>query len=118
MNYRIITYIVGWVFNLQAIFMVLSNPDSCDLWGKRYFCLFYCHYYLSGHWTSSYKKKTIKQSILYKRRVCCCSTELGCTEYYLVLFLLSLPAPFPILLMPYLKLYQDLQPPEPVSLLR
>lgn len=23
MNYRIIAYIVGWIFNLQAIFMVL-----------------------------------------------------------------------------------------------
>lgn len=82
MNYRIITYIVGWVFNLQAIFMVLPILTAVIYGEKDIFAFFGRHYYLSGHWTSSYKKKTIKQSILHKRRMCCRSTELGRTKYY------------------------------------
>lgn len=47
MNYRIITYIVGWVFNLQAIFMVLpiltaviyGEKDIFAFWAAIIICL-------------------------------------------------------------------------------
>ena len=40
MNYRIITYIVGWVFNLQAIFMVLPILTAVIYGEKDIFAFF------------------------------------------------------------------------------
>ena len=60
MNYRIIAYIVGWVFNLQAIFMVLPVLTAMVYGEKDIFAFFCRHCCLPGHRTSSYTKEAHK----------------------------------------------------------
>lgn len=40
MNYRIITYVIGWVLNLEAICMTLPAVSRADLWRKNMDLLF------------------------------------------------------------------------------
>lgn len=72
MNYSIIFYIIGWILNLEAAFMLLPCMTSRDLRGKIRLCL--SHYYgcMRCHWNPPHVKKTQKKSLLHKRRVCRC----------------------------------------------
>ena len=62
MNYRIIAYIVGWVFNLQAIFMVLPCIAAVIYQEEE---LYDSHHFMSCYRAVSYQKEAQEQSFLY-----------------------------------------------------
>ena len=76
MNYSIISYIIGMILKIEAIFMTL--PAITALW-----CSFSNHdCFMPGHRTSPHQEKTDKKGILHKRRFRNCSIKLDCSEYY------------------------------------
>ena len=73
MNYSIISYIIGMILKIEAIFMTLPAITALiyqETSGVAFLI------------TIAHQEKTDKKGILHKRRFRNCSIKLDCSEYY------------------------------------
>ena len=68
MNYSMISYILGWIFNFEAAFMILPGISDHDV-------------DLSHNWNSTYQEEKKKQSIPCQRGCCYSCSQLAGTQY-------------------------------------
>lgn len=81
MNYRIIFYIVGWVFNLQAIFMVLPCLTAV-IYGENDPGAFLVSIVICLAIGLPLTRKRPRNKVLYKRRLYCSCPELDSPQHH------------------------------------
>lgn len=72
MNYSIIFYIIGWILNLEAAFMLLPCMTAVIYGEKSGFAFLITMAVCVAIGIPLTLKKTQKKSLLHKRRVCRC----------------------------------------------
>lgn len=81
MNYSMISYILGWIFNFEAAFMILPGITAIIYREKNglafLITMLICHH----NWNSTYQEEKKKQSIPCQRGCCYSCSQLAGTQY-------------------------------------
>ena len=81
MNYSMISYILGWIFNFEAAFMILPGITAIIYREKNGLAFLITMLILSDNWNSAYQEEKKKQSIPCQRGCCYSCSQLAGTQY-------------------------------------
>ena len=81
MNYSMISYILGWIFNFEAAFMILPGITAIIYREKNWSGISDHNVDLSDNWNSAYQEEKKKQSIPCQRGCCYSCSQLAGTQY-------------------------------------